>query len=188
MELFVQNICIMKETYVIMVDENDNPLGVMEKMEAHEKAILHRAISVFIINSRGEWILQKRAMDKYHSRGLWTNTCCTHPLPGESDLESATRRLTIEMGIDCKLTKLFSFIYKEKLDDQLTEFEYDHVFIGISDEDPVINTSEVDDWKRISFDELQNDILVNPENYTYWFKEIYQKVNSNLLKVKNDVQ
>jgi isopentenyl-diphosphate delta-isomerase len=171
----------MKETYVILVDKEDKPVGLMEKMEAHRRALLHRAISVFIINSKGEWILQKRAMDKYHSQGLWTNTCCTHPLPGETDLESANRRLVEEMGIDCNLTKLFSFIYKEKLDNELTEYEYDHVFVGTSDNEPVINTTEVVDWKKISFDELDSDIRLYPDNYTFWFKEIYQNVNNHLL-------
>lgn len=171
----------MKETHVILVDKSDNPIGIIEKMEAHRRALLHRAISVFIINSGGEWILQKRALDKYHSKGLWTNTCCTHPLPGESDIESANRRLVEEMGITCKLKELFSFIYKEQLDDEMTEYEFDHVFIGNYDSDPVINTAEVDDWKKISYDELHKDILENPDNYTYWFKEIYQNVNSHLL-------
>jgi len=104
---------VMMEPYVIIVDENDNQLGVMGKMEAHKRAMLHRAISVFIFNPKNEWLLQKRAGDKYHSRGLWTNTCCTHPLPGESALDSANRRLAEEMGINCRLVKLFSFIYKE---------------------------------------------------------------------------
>lgn len=176
----------MKETQVILVDNKDNPVGMMEKMEAHRKALLHRAISVFIINSKGEWILQKRAMDKYHSQGLWTNTCCTHPLPGETDLESANRRLYEEMGLSCTLKKLFSFIYKEKLDNELTEYEYDHVFIGISDLKPVINTYEVVDWKEISFEELHNDIKLNPYNYTVWFKEIYQNVYHHLMDLKGD--
>jgi isopentenyl-diphosphate Delta-isomerase len=171
----------MKETYVILVDENDNQIGLMEKMEAHRNAMLHRAISVFILNSKGEWILQKRALDKYHSKGLWTNTCCTHPLPDESEIETANRRLVEEMGLKCELKKLFSFIYKEKLDDELTEYELDHVFLGISDSDPVINTDEVVDWKKMSFDELHSDIIANPGNYTYWFKEIYQNVNSHIL-------
>lgn len=175
----------MKDTYVILVDEKDNPLGFMEKLEAHKRALLHRAISVFIINPDGDWILQKRALDKYHSRGLWTNTCCTHPSPGESDLDSANRRLVEEMGIDCELRELFSFLYKEKLDSELTEYEFDHVFIGVSDSDPIINTIEVDDWKKISYDELHKDILKNPDNYTYWFKQIYQNVNSHLLNEKS---
>jgi len=176
----------MKENLVILVNENDEPSGFMEKMEVHRKALLHRAVSVFIINSKEEWILQKRAMDKYHSKGLWTNTCCTHPAPGESDMESATGRLVEEMGITCKLKRLFSFIYKEKLDNELTEYELDHVFIGISDNDPVINTTEVDAWKKITFDDLHKEILANPDNYTYWFKQIYEEVNSHLLNGKNN--
>ena len=173
-------------TYVILVDMNDNQVGVMEKMEAHRQAILHRAVSVFIINSKGEWILQKRALDKYHSMGLWTNTCCTHPSPGESDIESANRRLVEEMGITCKLEKLFSFIYKEKLENDLTEHELDHVFIGTTDNEPVINTNEADDWKKISFNDLHKDIRENPDNYTCWFKEIYQNVNSHLMNGKDN--
>ncbi len=176
----------MEETYVILVDEKDNPVGIMEKLEAHRKALLHRAISVFIINSSGEWILQKRALDKYHSQGLWTNTCCTHPAPGESNIDSANRRVIEEMGIDCKLRELFSFVYKEKLDNELTEYEFDHVFTGIYDNDPVINTSEVDDWKKVSYNDLHKDILENPDNYTYWFKELYKNVNSHLLNSANN--
>lgn len=170
----------MSETFVILVDENDNPVGYMEKIEAHKNAMLHRAISVFLINSEEEWILQKRSLDKYHSKGLWTNACCTHPAPGESELDSANRRLMEEMGISCRLVKLFSFVYKEKLDADLTEHEFDHVFLGLSDRDPVINVSEVDEWKKISFDELHLDIQENPDNYSFWFKEIYQKVNSHI--------
>jgi isopentenyl-diphosphate delta-isomerase len=176
----------MREAKVILVDENDNPIGLAGKMEAHRKGLLHRAISVFIINSAGEWILQKRAHDKYHSRGLWTNTCCTHPLPGESELESANRRLSEEMGIITDLKKVFSFIYKEKVDNELTEHEYDHVFAGITDFDPLINTKEVVDWKRVSFEELHSDILKNPGNYTSWFKKIYQGVNEHLLTIDNE--
>jgi isopentenyl-diphosphate delta-isomerase len=175
----------MNETLVILVDKNDNPIGLMEKIEAHSKALLHRAISVFVINSKGEWILQKRAHDKYHSKGLWTNTCCTHPMPEESEIDAATRRLDEEMGLSCTLQKLFNFIYKEKLDNDLTEHEYDHVFIGITDNEPVINTTEVVAWKKMSFDELHNDIILNPDNYTFWFKEIYQRVNTSLMNIKN---
>jgi len=165
---------------VILVDENDNPIGLAGKMEAHRKGLLHRAISVFIVNQEGDWILQKRAHDKYHSRGLWTNTCCTHPLPGEPELESANRRLFEEMGIITELKKVFSFVYKEKVDNELTEYEYDHVFTGITDVDPVINTKEVVEWRRISFEELHHDILKNPDNYTSWFKKIYQDVHEHI--------
>jgi isopentenyl-diphosphate delta-isomerase len=175
----------MDESLVILVDNKDNQIGVMEKMEAHRRGILHRAISVFIVNSGSKWILQKRAYDKYHSMGLWTNACCTHPGPGESNLDAAKRRLLEEMGINCKLEELFSFIYKEKLDNELTEYEFDHVFFGIYDDDPVINTSEVDDWERISFHELHLDLQNNPDNYTCWFKEIYQDVHSHLINHKS---
>jgi isopentenyl-diphosphate delta-isomerase len=171
----------MKKVKVILVDDEDNPIGLMGKMEAHRKGLLHRAISVFIINSAGEWILQKRAHDKYHSKGLWTNACCTHPLPGESELVSANRRLSEEMGIVSNLKKVFTFIYKEEVDNNLTEHEYDHVFAGISDIDPEINTIEVVEWKKTSFEELHLDILNNPDNYTTWFKKIYQNVNDHLL-------
>jgi isopentenyl-diphosphate delta-isomerase len=174
----------MKETLVILVDENDNQLGLLEKMEAHRKALLHRAVSVFIIGSDGEWILQKRAYDKYHSKGLWTNACCTHPLPGETVQEAANRRLMEEMGIQCDLKKLFAFVYKTKLENELTEYEYDHVFIGVSDNIPVINTAEVVDWEKISFDQLHQHLIEHPDFYTCWFKEIYQKVNAQIINEK----
>lgn len=173
----------MTEPLVILVDKNDNQTGIIGKMEAHRKSLLHRAISVFIINLNGEWILQKRAFDKYHSNGLWTNTCCTHPKPGEENIESARRRLREEMGIECDLLELFSFTYKEKLDNGLTEHELDHVFFGVSDKDPVINTSEVEEWKAISFEDLHNDISKSPADYTYWFKKIYQKVNLHIKRI-----
>jgi isopentenyl-diphosphate delta-isomerase len=174
----------MYKPFVILVDNNDNAVGTMEKIEAHRLGMLHRAVSVFIIDQKQKWILQKRAYDKYHSMGLWTNTCCTHPFPGESNLDAARRRLKEEMGISCNLEELFTFAYKEKLDNELIENEFDHVFVGISEDDPVINISEVDDWERISFDELHLDIQNNPGSYTYWFKEIYQDVHSHLLNQK----
>ncbi len=170
-----------EDIYVILVDGNDNPIGVSEKIKAHREALLHRAVSVFIINSGGDWILQKRALDKYHSRGLWTNACCTHPVHGEKNHETATRRLMEEMGIRCELREIFSFVYKEKLDNDLTEYELDHVFAGITDDQPVINTREVDEWKRIPFEELQEDIRLNPAAYTIWFRGIYQTVYECLL-------
>jgi isopentenyl-diphosphate delta-isomerase len=171
----------MGETYVVLVDEDDNPLGVMEKIKAHREAQLHRAVSVFIIDSRGRWILQKRALDKYHSKGLWTNACCTHPYPGESDQEAAKRRLAEEMGLKCEIKEVFSFIYREELDNNLTEHELDHVFVGVTDQEPVINKNEVLDWKRISFDEMKRDIHSNPARYTVWFRKIFEKVHSHIL-------
>jgi isopentenyl-diphosphate Delta-isomerase len=174
----------MNESMVILVDTKDNQIGVIEKMDAHRQGLLHRAISVFIVDSEWKWILQRRAHDKYHSMGLWTNTCCTHPGPGESNMNAANRRLLQEMGLSCKLEELFTFVYKEKMDNELTENEFDHVFFGISDRDPVINASEVDDWKRISFKELQLDIQNNPDSYTYWFKKVYQEVHTHLAQHK----
>jgi isopentenyl-diphosphate delta-isomerase len=172
----------MNEPLVILVDKNDNQTGVAGKMEAHHKALLHRAVSVFIVNSKGEWILQRRAFDKYHSNGLWTNTCCTHPAPGETAIKAAERRLHEEMGIRCDLVELFTFIYKEKLDNELTEYELDHVFYGLTDDIPVINAGEVEEWEAVAFNDLHNDIIKNPGNYTYWFKEIYEKTNLFIMK------
>lgn len=178
----------MDDTKVILVDENDIQTGVAEKLEAHEKALLHRAVSVFVVNSGGEWILQRRAFDKYHSNGLWTNTCCTHPHPGESVFDAARRRLREEMGIETNVTWLFSFIYKERLDNDLTEHELDHVFLGITDSEPLINTSEVEEWEKISYPELHDDITQNPDKYTYWFRAVYEKVNKHIVKIQNDLK
>lgn len=171
---------VLTEERVILVDENDCELGTMEKMEAHKKALLHRAISVFIINSKGKWLLQRRAMHKYHSSGLWSNTACTHPRPGESYLEAAHRRLKEEMGMECELKELFNFIYKEKLDNELTEHELDHVFVGYSNETPNFNPEEVCDYKYMPYDDLVKDIHAHPNDYTFWFKHVIEKVKYNL--------
>lgn len=179
----------MNTNLVVLVDENDKEIGTMEKMEAHRKARLHRAVSVFIVNSKGEWLLQQRAASKYHSGSLWSNTTCTHPYPNETNICAANRRLMEEMGIKSDLIEIFDFIYKEKLDNELTEYEFDHVFIGISDELPVINPNEVMNYKYITFNNLEKDENTNPEKYTIWFSKIYQKVNSyikNLQANKND--
>ena len=170
-----------EKNYVILVDANDNESGSMKKMEAHQKALLHREISVFICNSNGEWLLHKRALQKYHSNGLWTNTSCSHPVPGESNLDAANRRLWEEMGLKADLVEILSFTYNEPLDNELTEHEFDHVFFGITDDKPVININEVDDWKYISFNELQVDIEKKPENYTVWFLKIFDRVNEYAL-------
>lgn len=169
-----------KNEFVILVDKQDNETGLMEKMEAHKKAVLHRAISVFIVNSRGEWLLQRRALNKYHSNGLWTNTCCSHPFPGESNIEAAHRRLMEEMGLNADLKEIFQFIYLEELDNELTEHELDHVFVGITDKKPEINTSEVIDWKYMDYFKLTTDLEQSPENYTVWFKKIVARVNQHL--------
>ncbi len=165
---------------VILVDQEDRELGTMEKLEAHEKGLLHRAISVFIVNSKGEWLLQQRAQDKYHSGGLWTNTCCSHPLPGESSLQAAQRRLQEEMGMKTELKELFHFTYREAMNNELTEHELDHVFIGMSDAVPEINPSEVHDWKYLSFVEIQASAQESPDQFTLWFLKIMEKVNRSM--------
>jgi isopentenyl-diphosphate delta-isomerase len=162
---------------VILVDRNDVQTGTMEKLEAHKKALLHRAVSVFIFSSDHHMLLQKRALDKYHSPGLWTNTACTHPRPGESNHEAAARRLYEEMGIDQNnLKKLFDFTYKEALDKGLTEHEFDHVFVGFSDENPRPDPKEVDSYNWIHPANLTKDIKKHPGHYTVWFKQIIDRV------------
>lgn len=166
---------------VIIVDENDKVIGEMEKLEAHRKAQLHRAVSVFIFNSNGQLLLQKRALNKYHSPGLWTNTVCTHPMPNERSEDAAARRLNEEMGLrNVRLTKIFDFIYKEKLSNGLTEYEFDHVFWGISDDSPTINPIEVCDFKYVDPQLIVKQIKLNPENYTVWFKKIVDRVISEI--------
>jgi len=156
------------EEQVILVDEEDLPKGQMDKMEAHEKGVLHRAFSVFIFNSKRELLLQQRAMSKYHCAGLWTNTCCSHPRIGESNIQAAKRRLMEEMGMDCELNYLFKFTYKAVFEDGLTEHEVDHVFFGMSDKLPVINHDEVEGFKYMGLEALAQDISVNPTAYTPW--------------------
>lgn len=173
----------MQEPLVILVDKNDVQTGLALKLDAHKRTLLHRAVSVFVVNSEGKWLIQRRAFDKYHSNGLWTNTCCTHPVPGETSVEAAVRRLGEEMGMRCDLHFLFSFIYKGKLDNELSEHELDHVFLGFSDEEPVINPSEVEDWEYIDFEDLKKDVSLNPSNYTYWFRKIYFTVNDHIRKI-----
>ncbi len=155
---------------VILVDTSDNQTGTEEKIKAHELAILHRAFSVFVFNDTNELMLQRRALHKYHSPGLWTNTCCSHPRPGEETIAAAHRRLVEEMGFDCKLEWKFSFIYKAPFDNGLTEHEFDHVFYGFYNEEPRINEEEVAEWKWISVPELKADIKARPDEYTVWFK------------------
>lgn len=169
------------EERVVLVDENDRELGTMAKMEAHQKAVLHRAISVFILNDKGEWLLQRRALNKYHSSGLWSNAACTHPRPNESYKEAAHRRLMEEMGMQCELTDVFNFIYKGKLDNELTEHELDHVFVGYSENKPNFNPEEVCDYKYISYEALKKDVHENPDKYTYWFKHVFENVQKHLI-------
>jgi len=170
----------MEEVKVILVDENDVETGLMGKTEAHEKGLLHRAVSVFIVNTEGEWLLQRRALNKYHSAGLWTNTCCSHPLPGESSVDAAKRRLFEEMGLTCDLVPLFNFTYREILENGLIEHELDYVFLGIADDIPVINDLEVAEFKYFNYREMEIDIKTNPENYTIWFRKIFKQVNQHI--------
>ena len=172
----------MSREKVILVDENDNQVGVMPKLEAHQKGLVHRAFSVFIFNSKYELLLQKRASSKYHSGGLWTNTCCSHPREGEEILDAAKRRLIEEMGIDTSLRKVHDFIYKAELDNDLTEHEFDHVLYGIYNEDPIINKDEADDFKWIDMDSLNEDIKTNGNNYTIWFKIAFEYFYNYLKK------
>jgi isopentenyl-diphosphate delta-isomerase len=165
---------------VILVDKNDKEIGEAEKLEAHEKGLLHRAFSIFIFNDKKELMLQKRAKSKYHCGNLWTNTVCSHPAPGESLQEATHRRLKEEMGFDCDLEELFSFAYKTTFDNGLTENEIDHVFIGTYNKSPNINFEEADEWKWISFEDLHNDIQKNPQDYTFWFKKVYEKVFNHI--------
>lgn len=169
---------------VILVDKNDNSIGIMEKMEAHVKAELHRAFSVFIFNSKGELLLQRRAAHKYHSPSLWTNTVCSHPREGETTDGAAHRRIFEEMGMDCDFKEVFCFLYKANVGQGLIEHEYDHVFIGKSDNVPVPNADEVDEWKYIKIVDLLSDIDANPDDYTVWFKIALAEVLKNLKDVK----
>lgn len=168
------------EEMVILVNEKNEPIGLMEKIEAHEKALLHRAFSVFIINDKKEIMLQQRAAHKYHSPLLWTNTCCSHQRENETNIQAGKRRMKEEMGMDVELKEAFSFIYKAPFDNGLTEHEYDHVMIGYSNEEPVINPDEVADWKWVDTQSLRVDIKMNPENYTEWFKIIFDKFYQKL--------
>ena len=165
----------MNEEQVILVNENDEQIGLMPKMEAHEKAVLHRAFSVFIFNSNNELMLQQRAAHKYHSPLLWTNTCCSHQRDGETNIEAGTRRLQEEMGFTTSLKETTSFIYKAPFDNGLTEHELDHIMIGYYEQAPVINPDEVEDWKWMPLEDVRTDIAAQPEIYTAWFKIIFEK-------------
>ena len=160
---------------VILVDETDKEIGFMEKLEAHQKGLLHRAISVFVFNESGEMLLQQRALSKYHSPGLWTNTCCSHPRPKELVMDAANRRLMEEMGLECVLQKKFEFLYRAEFENGLVEHEYDHVFKGVSNVQPKINKMEVEDFQWISPELLLRMVDEYPENFTPWFKILLEK-------------
>ena len=164
------------DEYIILVDDNDTECGIIEKMAAHRLGLLHRAFSVFIFNKKGELLLQQRADSKYHSPGCWSNTCCSHPRRGETVAEAVKRRLNEEMGLSCSTKFLYSFIYNEKLSNGLIEHEYDHVYLGISDDLPAPEKTEVKSWKYMGATELCEDINRGPEKYTIWFKHCIQDV------------
>ena len=170
----------MKEEKVILVNSNDKPIGLMPKMEAHEKALLHRAFSVFVINSNNEMMLQQRALQKYHSPGLWTNTCCSHQHDGEENIEAGLRRLQEEMGFETPLEYLFNFIYKAPFDNGLTEHELDHVMLGRYEGEPSINPEEVASWKWMDIDLIHADLINNPVYYTVWFGIIFDRFYNHL--------
>lgn len=174
----------MDEQMIVLVDEQDNPTGVMEKMEVHRKALLHRAFSVFLFNSKGEMLLQRRAISKYHSGGLWTNTCCSHPYPGETPQEAGKRRMREELGFEAEIQPAFSFIYKAALDNELTEYEFDHVLIGEYDGDVYPNEDEVGDYCYVNMDVLKENLQRHPMKYTAWFKIAFPMLEAYLEKNK----
>jgi isopentenyl-diphosphate delta-isomerase len=155
---------------VILVNERDEEIGLMEKMEAHEKALLHRAFSIFLFNGNGEMLLQQRAASKYHSPLLWTNACCSHPMPGETIEAAAKRRLQEELGFETTLTKAFHFTYKAAFENGLTEHEFDHVLVGVYEGEMKLNTEEVQSIKYLSASALMSELQQQPNNYTEWFK------------------
>lgn len=171
---------MVEKENVVLITEQDEPIGLMEKQEAHVAGVLHRAFSVFIFNAKGELLIQQRAFEKYHTPGKWTNTCCSHPREGETYEEGASRRLQEEMGFTCPIEYQFDFIYKADVGQGLTEHELDYVFKGVYNEEPVINPEEVAAYKWIDFDELQQDIQDNPEQYTPWFRIILKEYLAHL--------
>ncbi len=181
--LHLNNIKIIAVEKVVLVDENDRETGIMEKIEVHRRGLLHRAFSVFILDSKGKLLLQRRSWDKYHSPGLWTNTCCSHPRPGEAVADAATRRLNEEMGITCYLEESFTFIYRAEFENGLTEHEFDHVLVGVSDDKPTPDPGEVDSYKYTDLEELEKDMADNPHDYTVWFRIAYPRVRNVLEKL-----
>lgn len=170
----------MKEEKVLLVDTQDRVLGTMPKLEAHQKGVLHRAFSVFILNRQNALMLQQRAWDKYHSPGLWTNTCCSHQREGEDSLAAGKRRLQEEMGLESPLTPLFTFIYKAPFDNGLTEHELDHVLLGYSEQSPNPNPQEVADWQWMPLEEVQQKLTEQPEQFTVWFKIIFERFYAHI--------
>lgn len=166
---------------VILVDQNDLEVGTIDKMEAHIKGMLHRAFSIFLFNSKKEMLIHQRAAGKYHGGGLWTNACCSHPQPGEELKASAMERLYFEMGLQCDLQKAFSFIYHAPVENSLIEHEYDHVYIGFTDDTPIPNPEEVQDYRWISTPDLKREIATEPDKFTFWFKKAIQMLKTEIV-------
>lgn len=161
---------------VILVDTFDHEIGTMGKLEAHKQGKLHRAFSVFIFHPDGRMLLQRRAAHKYHSGGLWSNACCSHPRPGEEISNAAHRRLKEEMGFDCELREIHAFTYRVPFPNGLTEHEFDHVLVGTSDEMPKLNPEETDDWMWLPVDDVRKELRQHPESYTYWLAAAFDEV------------
>lgn len=166
----------MERNKVVLVDTDDYPLGEMDKMEAHRKGLLHRAFSVFLFNSNKEMLLHQRAFHKYHGAGLWTNACCSHPQMGEQVKSGALERLYFEMGLRCELEKVLSFIYRAQVENGLIEYEYDHVYIGFTDERPVPNPAEVAAYRWVSAARLRAELRDRPESFTIWFRQVAERI------------
>jgi isopentenyl-diphosphate delta-isomerase len=175
-------VCV--DPYGVEFIERDGAPRTMTKSLSHREGVLHLAISVFIFDSQGRFLLQQRQQDKYHSAGLWSNTCCSHPEPGEGPLAAASRRLEEEMGMSCDLVEVFTHLYRADFTPELKEHEFDRVFFGVSDERPIINTAEAQDFRYMSLAELDEDIRLHPERYTYWLRDILPKVRGVLGFVK----
>ena len=165
-----------EEDKVILVDEHDSMVGTMDKLEVHKQGLLHRAFSIFIFNGKGEMLLQQRAFTKYHSGGLWTNACCSHPMPGEKTMDAANRRLMEELGFETTIEKIFDFTYKAEFDNGLTEHEFDHVFAGEYEGELDINPAEVNDFVYKEVSAIKNEIQTEPQKFTAWFHIAFPKI------------
>lgn len=174
---------MIEEEEVILVNTNDEVIGTMPKLEAHLQGKLHRAFSIFIFNASKQLLLQQRALNKYHSPGEWTNTCCSHPKPGEETTDATVRRLQEEMGMECKMEPVFSFLYEAEVGDGLIENEYDHVYFGTSDNLPQPNAEEVSAFRYVDMEELKADLIEHPENYTAWLKISFEQVLFHYYKI-----
>jgi len=165
-----------EEDKVILVDEHDSMVGTMDKLEAHKQGLLHRAFSIFIFNGKGEMLLQQRAFTKYHSGGLWTNACCSHPMPGEKTMDAANRRLMEELGFETSIEKIFDFTYKAEFDNGLIEHEFDHVFAGEYEGELDINPEEVNNFVYKEISAIKNEMQSEPQKFTAWFHIAFPKI------------